>query len=165
MWLNTRLWIRAPRASSPRACGGVCSVYKIAGEPGGSRTRLLNTSKSLPLAMVRSHGDAPAVIYRIDYTGKSITFSGDIDAKGLAGASPHSESSREIIRDGPTCPAQLLESSSGRPRPSWWERSRLFGHRIAKGFRHASITLLQPAGRRTPRPAGLWRLESNGRYL
>ena len=31
------------------------------------------------------HFDAPAVIYRIDYAGKSITFSGDIDAKGLQG--------------------------------------------------------------------------------
>ena len=29
------------------------------------------------------HGDAPAVIYRIDYAGKSISFSGDIDAQGL----------------------------------------------------------------------------------
>jgi ribonuclease BN (tRNA processing enzyme) len=30
------------------------------------------------------HGDAPAVIYRIDHAGKSVTFSGDIDAHGLA---------------------------------------------------------------------------------
>ncbi len=30
------------------------------------------------------HGDAPAVIYRIDFRGKSVTFSGDIDAQGLA---------------------------------------------------------------------------------
>jgi len=30
------------------------------------------------------HGDAPAVIYRIDHAGSSITFSGDIDARGLA---------------------------------------------------------------------------------
>jgi ribonuclease BN (tRNA processing enzyme) len=30
------------------------------------------------------HGDVPAVIYRIDYAGRSITFSGDIDAQGLA---------------------------------------------------------------------------------
>lgn len=29
------------------------------------------------------HRDAPAVIYRIDYAGKSITFSGDIDHNGL----------------------------------------------------------------------------------
>jgi ribonuclease BN (tRNA processing enzyme) len=31
------------------------------------------------------HRDAPAVIYRIDYFGKSITFSGDIDGEGLPG--------------------------------------------------------------------------------
>jgi ribonuclease BN (tRNA processing enzyme) len=29
------------------------------------------------------HGDAPAVIYRVDYAGRSITFSGDIDARGI----------------------------------------------------------------------------------
>jgi ribonuclease BN (tRNA processing enzyme) len=34
-------------------------------------------------AILGHHGDAPAVIYRIDHTGKSITFSGDIDAHGL----------------------------------------------------------------------------------
>lgn len=31
------------------------------------------------------HRDAPAVVYRIDHAGKSITFSGDIDASWLAG--------------------------------------------------------------------------------
>ncbi len=36
-------------------------------------------------AVAGHHRDAPAVIYRIDYAGKSITFSGDIDAQGLAG--------------------------------------------------------------------------------
>ena len=34
-------------------------------------------------AIAGHHGDAPAVIYRIDHAGKSITFSGDIDAQGL----------------------------------------------------------------------------------
>jgi ribonuclease BN (tRNA processing enzyme) len=34
-------------------------------------------------AIAGHHDDAPAVIYRIDYAGKSITFSGDIDAQGL----------------------------------------------------------------------------------
>lgn len=34
-------------------------------------------------AVAGHHGDAPAVIYRIDHAGKSITFSGDIDADGL----------------------------------------------------------------------------------
>lgn len=31
------------------------------------------------------HRDAPAVVYRIDHAGRSITFSGDIDAEGLPG--------------------------------------------------------------------------------
>jgi len=34
-------------------------------------------------AIAGHHRDAPAVIYRVDYAGKSITFSGDIDAQGL----------------------------------------------------------------------------------
>ncbi|GLQ48424.1 arylsulfatase [Dyella lipolytica] len=34
-------------------------------------------------AIAGHHGDAPAVIYRIDYRGQSITFSGDIDANGI----------------------------------------------------------------------------------
>jgi ribonuclease BN (tRNA processing enzyme) len=34
-------------------------------------------------AIAGHHGDAPAVIYRIDYHGQSITFSGDIDATGI----------------------------------------------------------------------------------
>ena len=34
-------------------------------------------------AVAGHHRDAPAVIYRIDHAGKSITFSGDIDAEGL----------------------------------------------------------------------------------
>jgi ribonuclease BN (tRNA processing enzyme) len=34
-------------------------------------------------AIAGHHRDAPAVIYRVDYAGKSITFTGDIDASGL----------------------------------------------------------------------------------
>ena len=34
-------------------------------------------------AIAGHHGDTPAMIYRIDYAGKSATFSGDIDAQGL----------------------------------------------------------------------------------
>ena len=35
-------------------------------------------------AVTGHHGDAPSVIYRVDYRGRSITFSGDIDAAGHA---------------------------------------------------------------------------------
>jgi ribonuclease BN (tRNA processing enzyme) len=34
-------------------------------------------------AIAGHHGDTPSVIYRIDDDGKSVTFSGDIDAKGI----------------------------------------------------------------------------------
>jgi ribonuclease BN (tRNA processing enzyme) len=34
-------------------------------------------------AIAGHHRDAPAVIYRIDYAGRSVAFSGDIDAQGL----------------------------------------------------------------------------------
>jgi ribonuclease BN (tRNA processing enzyme) len=35
-------------------------------------------------AIAGHHGEAPAVIYRIDHDGASVAFSGDIDAQGLA---------------------------------------------------------------------------------
>jgi len=34
-------------------------------------------------AIAGHHGDAPSVIYRIEHAGRSVTFSGDIDAEGL----------------------------------------------------------------------------------
>jgi ribonuclease BN (tRNA processing enzyme) len=34
-------------------------------------------------AIAGHHGDAPSIIYRIDYLGKSIVFSGDVDPSGL----------------------------------------------------------------------------------
>jgi ribonuclease BN (tRNA processing enzyme) len=46
---------------------------------------ILNDGGLVIRAVAGHHGDAPAVIYRIDYAGKSITFSGDIDAQGLPG--------------------------------------------------------------------------------
>jgi hypothetical protein len=40
------------------------------------------------------HRDAPAVVYRIAYGGKSITFSGDVDAAGLERSSGRVDSPR-----------------------------------------------------------------------
>jgi|SRR5579883_1654505 len=34
-------------------------------------------------ALAAHHGDAPAVVYRVDAAGRSVAFSGDIDARGL----------------------------------------------------------------------------------
>ena len=48
-------------------------------------------------AVAGHHGDAPAVIYRVDYQGKSITFSGDIDAQGLPGLSAIAKGSDLLV--------------------------------------------------------------------
>lgn len=48
-------------------------------------------------AVAGHHGDAPAVIYRIDYERKSITFSGDIDAQGLSGLSAIAKGSDLLV--------------------------------------------------------------------
>ena len=45
---------------------------------------LLNADGLTVSALTGHHGDAPSVIYRVDYLGHSITFSGDIDAAGHA---------------------------------------------------------------------------------
>jgi ribonuclease BN (tRNA processing enzyme) len=63
-------------------------------------------------AIAGHHGDAPAVIYRIDYAGKSITFSGDIDAKGLVGLRTIAKGSsllvfNSVVLDRPGSPAIL----------------------------------------------------------
>lgn len=48
-------------------------------------------------AIAGHHGDAPAVIYRIDYHGQSITFSGDIDANGVAHLQRMAQGTRLLV--------------------------------------------------------------------
>jgi ribonuclease BN (tRNA processing enzyme) len=63
-------------------------------------------------AIAGHHGDAPAVIYRIDHAGKSITFSGDIDAAGLPALRKIAKDSdllvfNSVVLDPPGSPAVL----------------------------------------------------------
>jgi ribonuclease BN (tRNA processing enzyme) len=63
-------------------------------------------------AIAGHHGDAPAVIYRIEHAGKSITFSGDIDAKGLPALRSIAKSTdllvfNTVVLDPPGSPAIL----------------------------------------------------------
>jgi ribonuclease BN (tRNA processing enzyme) len=52
--------------------------------PTSTLPRVIYEEPNLTISAIAGHhGDAPAVIYRIDYAGKSITFSGDIDTRGL----------------------------------------------------------------------------------
>jgi ribonuclease BN (tRNA processing enzyme) len=57
-----------------------------ASDVGTSRMQTLLSEDGLVISAVAGHHrDAPAVIYRVDYAGRSVTFSGDVDAEGLAG--------------------------------------------------------------------------------
>jgi ribonuclease BN (tRNA processing enzyme) len=63
------------------------------------------------------HGDAPAVIYRIDYRGHSIVFSGDIDPAGLPALRAISQGAdllvfNAVVLDPPASPAVLYELHS-----------------------------------------------------
>jgi ribonuclease BN (tRNA processing enzyme) len=63
-------------------------------------------------AIAGHHGDAPAIIYRIDYAGRSVTFSGDIDAKGLPNLKKIAAGSdllvfNNVVLDPPDSPAVL----------------------------------------------------------
>jgi ribonuclease BN (tRNA processing enzyme) len=56
----------------------------VSGASAIDQPRTLVNEQGLTVSAIRGHhGDAPAVIYRIDYRGHSVAFSGDIDPKGL----------------------------------------------------------------------------------
>jgi ribonuclease BN (tRNA processing enzyme) len=63
-------------------------------------------------AIAGHHGDAPSVIYRIDHAGRSVTFSGDIDARGLPALRRIAKSTdllvfNTVVLDPPGSPAVL----------------------------------------------------------
>ena len=63
-------------------------------------------------AVAGHHRDAPAVIYRIDHAGRSITFSGDIDADGWPGLRRMARETsllvfNSVVLDPPGSPAGL----------------------------------------------------------
>lgn len=63
-------------------------------------------------AIAGHHGDAPAVIYRIEHAGKSVTFSGDIDAQGIAALRSIAKETdllvfNSVVLDPPGSPAIL----------------------------------------------------------
>ena len=63
-------------------------------------------------AIAGHHGDAPSVIYRVEHAGKSVTFSGDIDAQGLAALRRIAKSTdllvfNSVVLDPPGSPAIL----------------------------------------------------------
>jgi ribonuclease BN (tRNA processing enzyme) len=56
----------------------------VGAQPGAAPRVLLDEAGLRITALPGHHRDAPAVIYRVDHAGKSITFTGDIDPAGHA---------------------------------------------------------------------------------
>jgi ribonuclease BN (tRNA processing enzyme) len=80
---------------------------------GTEAARVIFHERDLEIRAISGHhGDAPAVMYRIDHGGKSVTFTGDIDAKGLGHLSRIARDSdllvfNSVVLDPPGSPAIL----------------------------------------------------------
>ena len=65
-----------------------------------ARPQMLLNADGLRLSAITGHhGDAPSVVYRIDYRGRSMTFSGDIDAAGHAALTRLAQNTDMLIFD------------------------------------------------------------------
>jgi ribonuclease BN (tRNA processing enzyme) len=60
---------------------------------------LLNTNGLSVSAITGHHGDAPSVVYRIDYQSQSITFSGDMDSAGHAALGRLAQNTSVLVFD------------------------------------------------------------------
>jgi ribonuclease BN (tRNA processing enzyme) len=75
--------------------------------------RVIYEQGNLTIAAIAGHhGDAPAVIYRIDHAGRSITFSGDVDAQGISNLTRIAKDAdllvfNTVVLDPPDSPAVL----------------------------------------------------------
>jgi ribonuclease BN (tRNA processing enzyme) len=79
------------------------------------RPQVLLSEEGLKITAIPGHHrDAPAVIYRVDYKGHSVTFSGDIDASGLPALKQLAQGTdllvfNSVVLDPPGSPPQLYE--------------------------------------------------------
>lgn len=79
----------------------------------GVRAQTLLAGNGLRISAIAGHhGDAPAIIYRVDYKGRSVVFSGDIDASGLENLRLIADHCDllvfdTVVLDPPQSPAQL----------------------------------------------------------
>ena len=89
-------------------------------------------------AIAGHHGDAPSVIYRVEHAGRSVTFSGDIDAAGLPALRRIARSTdllvfNSVVLDPPGSPAVLYSlhtppSSIGKLAQDAGVRALLLSH-------------------------------------
>jgi ribonuclease BN (tRNA processing enzyme) len=82
--------------------------------PGAAAHVLLKEGNLSIRAVAGHHRDAPAVVYRVDYKGHSVVFSGDVDAAGLPGLQALAKNAdllvfNCVVLDPPGSPPQLYE--------------------------------------------------------
>ena len=104
-------------------------TFKVVNLPrpgSGEQPALIRSRNDLAISAITGHhGDAPAIIYRIDYRGQSIVFSGDIDPSGLPALA-------ENCGRGESAGVRR-----GRARPAGFPRSALRPALAAPGNRSA----------------------------
>ncbi|TFW20899.1 MBL fold metallo-hydrolase [Duganella callida] len=89
------------------------SAHDIAAKPVKPQTLLAEADLKISV-IPGHHRDAPAVVYRVDYKGHSVTFSGDIDAQGLPALSSLAQGTdllvfNSVVLDPPGSAPQLYE--------------------------------------------------------
>lgn len=71
-----------------------------AGGVGARHPMPIFTESDLVISAIGGHhGDAPAIVYRVDHGGRSIVFSGDIDARGLPALGTIAEGANLLVFD------------------------------------------------------------------
>ena len=79
----------------------------------GGEPAVIRSRNDLAISAIAGHhGDAPSIIYRIDYHGQSLVFSGDIDASGLPALAKIAAGASllvfdAVVLDPPASPAVL----------------------------------------------------------
>jgi ribonuclease BN (tRNA processing enzyme) len=134
--------------------GGAWSYVKTFGAPveieardlpidlASGSSEVLKTADGIRiLAVATHHGDAPAVAYRVEYNGKSVTFSGDIDPQGLDNLTKLAANTDLFVfncavLDPPGSPAELYTRHS--PPKRIGEVAK------AAGARHLILTHIPP---------------------
>jgi ribonuclease BN (tRNA processing enzyme) len=96
----------------PAPFGNTAPLGNAAPVANAATLQIFNQDGLRVTAIAGHHGDAPSVIYRIEHAGKSVTFSGDIDAQGLPALRSIAKSTdllvfNTVVLDPPGSPAIL----------------------------------------------------------
>jgi ribonuclease BN (tRNA processing enzyme) len=89
-------------------------------KPGAKPRQILHEGKLMISASAGHHRDAPAILYRVDYAGRNVTFSGDIDSQGLPALTTIAHASdllvfNSVVLDPPESP-EVLYTLHSSPR-------------------------------------------------